>query len=195
MTVLNNMEEDIRDLTQQVENCNGEKRKPERNEQQLALNIAIRNVGEKPGENVKNEVNRIIKDGIGIYDDEVRTAERRLSSDNNPWVIIATFQNTNDKKKVMERKKNLKSNHNFSNIFIHNDQSRDQRRNSRNLKVLVDALKCGLAEHLSVRGASIIMAEEQESASERDEYSDTQKGDHMKIETLTEIQIRVMIIE
>ena len=49
MTVLNNMAEDIRDLTEQVENCNGEKRKPERNEQQLALNIAIRNVGEKPG--------------------------------------------------------------------------------------------------------------------------------------------------
>ena len=39
------------------------------------------------------------------------------------------------------------------------------------------------------------MAEEQESASERDEYSDTQIGDQMKIETLTEIQIRVMIIE
>ena len=38
----------------------------------------------------------------------------------------------------------------------------------------MDALKSGKAEHLSVRGASIIMAEEQESASERDEYSDTQ---------------------
>ena len=174
MTDSNNMAEDIRDLTQQVENSSGEKHKPELNEKHLALNIAVRNVGEKPRENVKNEVNRIIKDGIGIYDVEVSKAERRFSSDNKPGVIIATFQNTEDKKKVIESKKNLKSKHNFSKIFIHHDQSRDQRRNSRNLKVLVDALKSGKAEHLRVRGASIIMAEEQESASERDGYSDVQ---------------------
>ena len=172
MTDLNNMAEDIRDLTRQVENSSEEKQKPELNEKHLALNIAVRNVGEKPRENVKHEVNRIIKDGIVIYDVEVSKAERRLSSDNKPGVIIATFHNTEDKKKAMERKKNLKSTHNFSKIFIHHDQSRGQRRNSRSLKVLVDALKSGKAGHLSVRGASIIMAEE--STSERDEYSDAQ---------------------
>ena len=103
-------------------------RTSEANEKQLALNIAVRNVGEKPRENVKNEVNKIIKDGKGIFDVEVSSAERRVSAENKPGVIIATFKSIEDKKKVMEKKKNLKTKQNFSNIFIHHDQSRDQRK-------------------------------------------------------------------
>ena len=103
-------------------------------------------------------MNKIIKDGIGIFDVEVSSAERRVSAENKPGVIIATFKSIEDKKKVMEKKKNLKTKQNFSNIFIHHDQSRDQRKNSKNLRVLVDAIKTGKTDKLSVRGTAIVMA-------------------------------------
>ena len=128
VTDLNSIAEDISELTKQIENRNGEFRIPEVKEQQLFLNITVRNVVEKPRENVKNEVNRIIKDGTGICEIEVSRAERMKGSDSKPGVIIATFKYNDDKKKVMERKKNLKSKPNFSKIFSHHDQSRDERK-------------------------------------------------------------------
>ena len=176
MADLNNMAEDINELSTQIQNNSAETRTTEASEKQLALNIAVRNVGEKPRENVKNEVNKIIKDGIGIFDVEVSSAERRVSAENKPGVIFATFKSIEDKKKVMEKKKNLKTKQIFSNIFIHHDQSRDQRKNSKNLRVLVDAIKTGKTDKLSVRGTAIVMAEDDESSARTTDVRNVQSN-------------------
>lgn len=72
------------------------------------LNFIVRNMNERNGENVKNRVNGLIKDGLRIRDVTVVSAERKVSRNRKPGVIVAKCKSEQDVSKVLKNKKRLK---------------------------------------------------------------------------------------
>ena len=73
-------------------------------------------------------MNSVIRTGLNIRNVSVRKTERKVSrSPSKPGVVIATFKSNEDKKTVMSEKAKLKKNRQFQDVFIHHDESREQR--------------------------------------------------------------------
>ena len=113
------------------------------------LNIILRNVPERKNEAICDTVNAILKDGLRLRDVSVTKAERlyiqnsekgNKGKDRNtkPGVIVASLRNKDDKRKVTENKKKLNDSRNRHEcVFIHSDQSREERLQRSNLKTLI----------------------------------------------------------
>lgn len=90
----------------------------------ITKNIVIRGLLELHNENTVSRVNELIAEGLRLRDVKCAKAERKQSSvQSKPGVIIAQFPTTDDKRKVMSRKSDLKGNRQFSDVFIDHDQS------------------------------------------------------------------------
>ena len=113
------------------------------------MRIVVRNVPERKSKNVIDTMNGILKDGLKLAEVSVLSA-RRLSAQNNikenrernhkPAVIIATLRNKEDKQKVMDNK-SKDSRKKYKGVFIHNDQSKEERLQRANFKKMITALK------------------------------------------------------
>ena len=89
-------------------------------------------------------MNSLINDGVKIPDVKVVSACRKdFPYSVKPGVVIANFKNETDKKKVVLAKKNCKSHAQYRKVFIHHDQSREERVMATNLRMLVNANKAG----------------------------------------------------
>ena len=122
----------------------------------ISLNVAIRNLRETVNENLNGKVDTLIKDALKVRDVKVIATERKGTENrNNPGVVIARFRSSEDKKKVMLAKNKLKDNRQYPNVFIHHDQSREERLMASNLRKLVNAVKGGDTD-ISVRGSRVI---------------------------------------
>ena len=91
-----------------------------------------------------------------MRDIEVHSVKRKQSfNESTPGVVIAKLKSVEDKKRVMARKASLKDNRRFQNIYIHNDQTREERLMSANFRSLLNAYKNG-DNNIRVRGARIV---------------------------------------
>ena len=106
-------------------------------------------------ENIEEKINLLIKSHTRV-DEVTVSAARRLSSnaDGKPGVVIVTFSTKEDKEKVMKSKNSLKDTV-YKQVFIHNDQPKEERLLNSNLRAIVDAVNHGNA-NLSVRGNRIV---------------------------------------
>ena len=121
----------------------------------ISLNVVIRNLPESTNENVNEKVNLLIANGLKINSVSVASTERKQSNINGrAGVVIAKFKTSADKSKVMSSKASLKNNRQFPDVFIHNDQSRDDRLMSSNFKTMIDAINRG--DKLSLHGSRVV---------------------------------------
>lgn len=123
---------------------------------ELKLNIVVRKLPETMNENLDNKVNSLIKDGLKLRDIEVRSTERKQShSANIPGVVVAKLRNIEDKKKIMTAKAILRHDRRYKDIFIHNDQTKEERLMSANLRSLVNAYRSG-DSNIQIKGSRIV---------------------------------------
>ena len=74
------------------------------------LTVIVRNLPEKENENVKNEVNGMLRDGLKLRNVTVERAEGQTNGGNDfkYEVIVAKLRNKHDKQQVMKIKSKLK---------------------------------------------------------------------------------------
>ena len=72
-----------------------------------------------------------------------------ISACGSSWAFLFTF---------------FKSKRAFSRIYIHNDPSREERKQSQNMKVIIDALKTGRSNRLVIGSRVIITSEQNEKS-------------------------------
>ena len=169
-TLRSDVANDIEDMNDKIAeiNANMDTRDESTN---LRLNVAIRDLPFNENESVVNKVNSLISDGVKIPDIKVVSAFRKESRDSvKPGVVIAKFKNETDKKKVMLAKKNLKSHAQYRKVFIHHDQSREERVMATNLRMLVNAYKAG-DKNINVKGSRIVRETEHRN-------DDDARGEH-----------------
>ncbi|CAG2224136.1 unnamed protein product [Mytilus edulis] len=104
-------------------------------------NIIIRNLQESDNENITNKVNGLLKDGLRLKDIRIKSVDRKKSMrENKPGVIIVKLERTEDKRRVMEVKRNLKDTRNFRDVFIDHDLPKSQRMLNANLRHIVKTI-------------------------------------------------------
>ena len=119
-----------------------------------SLNVVIRGLPVTNNENVKTKVNALIKDGLRIRDVTCNSAERKTSyNEAKPGVIIASFSSHEDKRKVMQKKVDLKYCRQYDNVFIQHDLSQPDRILSNNFRTILSALR---EQNLTVRGTRVV---------------------------------------
>ena len=119
-------------------------------------NIVIRNLNEEEGENVQQKVEAIIKDGCEADNIVVEKVVRKKSKNKDkPGVVIATLQNTEQKKVVLEKKANLnKDNNPHKAVFIHGDTAFEQRVIGQNWRTFIKA--SNMEDKLEVKGNRVV---------------------------------------
>ena len=120
----------------------------------IAMNIVIRGLPVTPNENVSNKVNAMFKDTLKVAGVSCASAERKIvNSGSKPGVVIAKMRSHEDKRKVMLKKANLKSNRQHSSVFISHDQSHADRLMSNNFRTILSAIR---NHDLQVKGSRVV---------------------------------------
>ena len=130
-----------RDITQ----CNG-------HNDPHKLKFIVRNMNEREGENVKNRVNGLIKDGLHIKDISVVSAERKNSRNRRPGVIVATCRSEQDVTKILKTKKELKNHKQYEQVYVEPDVPLEQRIQKSNFRNIVSVIG---EDKLEVRGSRV----------------------------------------
>ena len=135
------------------------------------LNFIVRNMTERNGENVKNRVNGMIKDGLRISDVSVVSAERKQSRNRKPGVIVATCKSDKDVAKVLKNKKDLKNVRQFEQVYVEPDVPLQQRIQNSNLRNIVSVIG---DDKLELRGSRVFTRSADRSA---DRHHSDRRGD------------------
>ncbi|CAG2255048.1 unnamed protein product [Mytilus edulis] len=115
--------------------------------------IVIRNIPESSNENLENKINGLIRDGLHLKDVKVVSAERKKSfREGKSGVIIASLSSTSDKRKVMDKKRELKNSRNYKDVFVENSIPLAQRILNSNLRNIVNAIG---DDNLEVKGIRV----------------------------------------
>ena len=138
------------------------------------LNFIVRNMAERTGENVKNRVNGMIKDGLQISDVSVVSAERKQSRNRKPGVIVATCQSERDVGKVLKNKKDLKNNRQYEQVYVEPDVPLQQRIQNSNLRNIVSVIG---EDKLELRGTRVFPRSADRSADNNRDHRDGHRGD------------------
>ena len=91
------------------------------------INFIVRNMNEWEGENVRNRVNGLIKDGLCINDVNIVSAVRKTSRNSKPGVIVAMCRSEQDLGKVLKTKKVLKNHIQYEQVYVEPDILLEQR--------------------------------------------------------------------
>ena len=130
-----------------------------------SCNIVLTNVQLQNNDNdLKSQVNDIIKDGIGLNDIIVASTERKESRrEGVPGVVIATLQSKEQLSSVMKNKKKLKDNENLKQVRIYPDGPWHERRNDMNFQTLMKAMA---DESLEWTGGRIVQKRERQNGNQ-----------------------------
>ena len=83
-------------------------------------------------------MNSLIKDGLKLRGIEVKSAERKKSyHEGKPDVVVAEMHSLDNKKKILASKAIPKHPRSYKEVYIHCDQSKEERMMSTNLRSLV----------------------------------------------------------
>ena len=101
--------------------------------------LNVRNLPEIVYENVKDEVNELLRDGLKLRDVAVESAKRKTNNGNESkhGVIVAKFKSKDDKHRVMKNKNKLKDSKRYENVFIEHDIPKHQRVLNANSRTIV----------------------------------------------------------
>lgn len=131
------------------------------------LLVVIRNFPESENENVLNKVNGLVRDGLRVKDVQAVSAERKKSY--RQGIILASFRNISDKRKVMEKKAQLKDSRNYKDIFIEHSIPKNQRMINSSLRNIVQAIG---DNKLEIKGTIV----KPKFVRDRHEYNGSQKS-------------------
>lgn len=150
-----------------------------------SMNLVFRKVPETVNENIEEKINMIIKDHMKVNDVKVSSANRVLNSNTEsrtPGVVIATFGSEAQRSKILKSKKNL-NNSIYKEVFVHEDQSKEERIAVSNLKTLVNAVNRG--ERISIRGNRVFRNNSQHSGTHNNGTNDNQmsRGNNAALNT------------
>lgn len=148
----------------------------------LKLQIVIRNLMAHDNENITSKVEALIRDGLRLRDVMISSAERKPSDNRgHAGVVIVTFATFSDKQNVMAVKAQLKHSSQYKRVFIHHDQTREERLMVSNLRVIVDAVRNNKSD-ISVVGSRVVTSERRDRG-DRDGRGDRvdrgNRSDHM----------------
>ena len=117
------------------------------------MNIIIRNLPERQGENILSKVNGLLKDGLKLKDVGFLKAERKVSRNpSKPGVIVAECHSSDDMWTILKAKTTLKDSRNFREVFIEKDIPAEQRTMEANIRTIVNAIG---RNQLEMRGARV----------------------------------------
>lgn len=160
------IDEDLNELNNKLNNMNVQT--PDTSYDR-SLNIAIRGLPESDNENLSNKVNSVIKDGLSVRNVAVKTVVRKQSKiQSKPGVIIASFKSVEDKRKVMVEKSKLRDSRQYRDVYIHHDQSHEQRIMASNFKTVLSALNDNDV-NLALRGSRIVRRDQQDQQVRQDQ--------------------------
>lgn len=159
--IRDDLQSDIEELAAKVDSVSESVRSGEGGSD-VALNIVVRDLPEHSGENILAKINNLLKDNLKLRDVVASAAERKVSYNAKPGLVIATLESLEDKNRVLKAKSILQ-NSSMNKVFIHPDQSRSERLQRANLRALVDAINGGDGG-ISVRGNRVV----RDHAAERD---------------------------
>ena len=163
-TLRSEINEDLDEINEKLSKLQRPEAGPSR-----SLNVVIRGLPESESENISSKVNSLIKDGLHLRSVSVKSAVRKTSrNQSKPGVVIASLKNADDKRKVMEQKSHLKDSRQYKDLFIHHDQSPEQRIMANNFKTVLSALN-GTNVNLSLRGTRVVRSNQQREESETDQ--------------------------
>lgn len=116
-------------------------------------NAVIQNLPESENENLLSKVSGLLKDGLRVRNIGIHSVERKKSNrEGKPGIVIVKFKDSQDKRKVMELKKNLRESRNFREVFIENDLPKTERILNANLRRIVNTIG---RDKLEIRGSRI----------------------------------------
>ena len=132
-------------------------------------NVIIRNFPESENENLLNKVSGLLKDGLRLRNVGIHCVQRKKSlREGKPGVVIVKFKNMQEKRKVMEVKKNLKDSRNFREVFIENDLPISERLLNANLRRIVNTIG---REKLEIRGKRVQIRSDERITNDRDDVN------------------------
>ncbi|KAH3787237.1 hypothetical protein DPMN_165357 [Dreissena polymorpha] len=138
-----------------------------------SCNLVFRKLPESANEQLVDKLNGIIKDFLKIEDVVVSSALRipnQNSQSSVPGLVIATFDNVGDKNKVLKAKSKLFKNVHHD-VFIHADQTKEERITSNNWHTIVN--KANRGGNLSVCGNRVVKSFNNPNAEESDPRRNT----------------------
>ena len=116
------------------------------------MNFIVRNMNEREGENVRNRVSGLIKDDLRINDVSVVSAERKVSRNRKPGVIVASCKSEQDVVKVLKNKKALKNHRQYEQVYVEPDVPLEQRIQKSNFRNIVSVIG---EDKLELRGSRV----------------------------------------
>jgi len=131
---LNTQMQDIRREMKEVSSSNDNHSDSNDN---IALNIVIRNLPERHGEDINERVNTMIQYGLGLRDLSVASAERKtVRDDRQTGVVKAICKTMDDKEDIMASKAKLRDNSQYERVYIEHDKTKERRDNEANLRTI-----------------------------------------------------------
>ena len=113
------------------------------------LNIILFDVPHSTSENVKNNVDAILKDSMKLRDVTVEKVERKQNAKSSrPGIIVAKCKRKEDFIAILKSKSKLRQSAMYKKVMISVDKPKVQSDNERNIRVLASVLQ----DKISVKG-------------------------------------------
>lgn len=120
---------------------------------EISRNLVIRNLKDHVVENVARKVDTLIKDGLKVNDITVVSAERKLSRNGKPGVVIAKFKTKEEVNILLSKKKLLRNSDQHSSVYIAQDIPYNDRVHNQNMRTLLNAVG---RNQLEMRGSFVV---------------------------------------
>ncbi len=112
--------------------------------------IIVRFLPQGEGEDIVENVNTLIKEGVGLDEIQIDTAERKRSyRDNLPGVVIVNCKSAEDKKLIMDNK----SNYEYNKVQIFHNKTPAQLKLEASLRTIVNVVG---GDKLQMRGSQVV---------------------------------------
>ncbi|CAC5406747.1 unnamed protein product [Mytilus coruscus] len=138
------VEKKIEDFSKQITN---------QSTSNIDCNLVIRNLPESTNENLKLKVSALFREGLKVQITPINCERKQSRSEPTSGVVIVSCKSKSVINDVMSAKYKLKSSRQYSDIFIHRDQSVQQCIECKNFQTIVNVLK-SVDPHM--KGAEVI---------------------------------------
>lgn len=112
----------------------------------------IKNIVAHPVENVLTKTNTLVKDGLNLPGVKVISAERKLSRNDHPGIVIVKCASPEHVQQIMDNKAKLKDNTRYRNVYISRDIPLAQRILNSNMRTIIDTIG---RDKLEMRGSMV----------------------------------------
>lgn len=153
-TVQEHIGDELDSLTSRINEIDGKLQNNQNHSHNSTNSFIIRNLPERERENIVNEVNCLLKDGLKIRDIKIDSAERKENrgNDGKPGVIVAKCKAREDKQTIMKCKSKLKDSRRYERVFIEHDVPKQQRVFNSNMRAIINTLG---RDKLQLKGARV----------------------------------------